>query len=186
MDNMFELMLLEQQKFELERVLDCNQTTEKFGLTLTTEDANTLMQVKQSTLKENRRVELGNSILPQIIFTFCDSDFIRQENYVTTLSELQEIFFLFKNEALDELTDDELLKFMRDQFDDICFGDLDYLKNTCLERFSRGIRSGYETRAQKRLRDEYDTRPPENEYHVFEEETRWENELYNLKLEDLF
>lgn len=186
MDDYLELMVIEQQKQELARVLDCNQTTGQFGLTLTSEDASELMQVRQTSLKENRRVELGGSILPDIIFTFCDSDFIRQDNYVNTIAELQEIFFLFKNEAMDEMTDDELLSFMKEKFETTCFGDLEYLRNTCLERFSRAIRAGYQSEAQKRLRDEYEMRPPENEFHRFDEEIRWENELYMRKLEDLF
>ncbi|WP_310604431.1 DUF6323 family protein [Anaerosporobacter sp.] len=186
MDDYFELMLQEQKRLELERVLSCNQKTEQFGLTLTPEDANALMETKQTSLKENRRVELGNSVLPEIIFAFCDSAYINQDNYVNTISELQEIFFLFKNEALDELTDDELLTFMKEQFETVCFGDLDYLRSTCLERFSRGIRCGYKTQSQKRLRDEYEMRPIENEYRNFDEETHWENELFYLKLEDLF
>lgn len=55
----------------------------------------------------------------------------------------------------DELTDDELLTFMKQQYEEICFGDLEYLKSTCLERFVRAIRFRYQCRMQKRLRDEY-------------------------------
>ena len=33
-----------------------------------------------------------------------------QENYADTLMRLQDIFYLYKNESLDELTDDELLE----------------------------------------------------------------------------
>ncbi|MCI8830910.1 MAG: hypothetical protein HFG43_07985 [Lachnospiraceae bacterium] len=44
---------------------------------------------------------------------------------------------------------------MRVQFDEVCRGTLDYLAETCLERFSRAVRSGYVTRAQKQARDEY-------------------------------
>jgi hypothetical protein len=34
-----------------------------------------------------------------------------QENYCESLARLEEIFYLFKNEMLDEITDDELLEF---------------------------------------------------------------------------
>ena len=44
---------------------------------------------------------------------------------------------------MDELSDDELLEFMKSQYEEICFGDLDYLKGTCLERFAREVRSGH-------------------------------------------
>ena len=52
-------------------------------------------------------------------------------NYVETLVRLQEIFYLYKNEVQDNLTDDELLHLMKEQFEFLCFGDLDYLEGTC-------------------------------------------------------
>ena len=64
-------------------------------------------------------------------------------------------FYPYKNEFLDPITDSEILEFMRVQFDEVCRGTLDYLAETCLERFSRAVRSGYVTRAQKQARDEY-------------------------------
>ena len=39
--------------------------------------------------------------------------------------------------------DDELLHLMKEQFDQICFGDLEYLEGTCLYHFSQAIRAGY-------------------------------------------
>ncbi len=56
-----------------------------------------------------------------------------QENYADTLMRLQDIFYLYKNESLDELTDDELLEYMKEKFDGICAGDLDYLEGTELD-----------------------------------------------------
>lgn len=53
----------------------------------------------------------------------------------------------------DEITDDELLHFMKeqyegicygDQYEGICYGDLDYLEGTCLCNFAQAIRAGYE------------------------------------------
>ena len=38
---------------------------------------------------------------------------------------------------LDEISDEELLQFMQEQFDSVCFGDLDYLEGTCLEIFAQ-------------------------------------------------
>ena len=41
---------------------------------------------------------------------------------------------------MDELTDDELIEYMRKSFDETCQGSLDYLEETCLEEFARNIR----------------------------------------------
>ncbi|MGN0400123.1 MAG: DUF6323 family protein [Blautia sp.] len=38
----------------------------------------------------------------------------------------------YKNEMEDEITDEELLNFMREQFDEICRGDLEYLEVSML------------------------------------------------------
>ncbi len=184
--NMFEIMIAQQQKQELARVLECNKKTEQYGLVLSEEEANNLMLSRKASLVNSQRVEFGEGILPKIIYYFCNSQYINQDTYADTLDQLQEIFYQYKNETQDELTDDELLEFMRQQFEEICFGDLDYLSETCLERFSRAIRSGYDKQLQSRLRDEYSLREPEAGYAQISEETRWDDELYKTKLEDLF
>ncbi len=186
MDDMFGLILAGQQKQALEKVLDCNRKTEQYGLILLPEDVMHLMAVRTQALQENQRVEFGEGVLPGIIDLFCDSQYISQDNYTEVLSELQEIFYAYKNEAQEELTDDELLQFMRKQFEEICFGDLDYLNSTCLERFAKAARTKDHSQMQSRLRDEYSLRDTENAYDRLSEETRWEYEVYKMKLEDTY
>lgn len=101
---------------------------------------------------------------------FCDSQFIQSGDYADTLARLQEIFYLYKNESMDELTDRELLEIMKENFEQICYGDLEYLETTCLERFAAAVRAGYETEFQKKERDEYTLRKSGNEYEKFSEE----------------
>lgn len=182
---LFEIMLAQQQKQELARVLECNKKMEQYGLALSEEEASNLMLSRKASLADSQRVEFAEGILPKLIHYFCDSQYITQDNYADTLDQLQELFYLYKNETQDELTDDELLEFMRNQFDDVCYGDLDYLANTCLERFARAVR-GNHNQQQSRLRDEYSLRETENDYSKLSEESRWEYEVYKMKLEDLF
>ena len=78
---------------------------------------------------------------------------------------------------MDRLTDDELLEFMREQFETVCFGDLEYLKGTCLERFSRAVRGGYDGYRQSQGRGEYEQ---------FSEEQRWDDTLYMRVLKEMF
>lgn len=73
-------MLME--KYQVENILRVNEYTEKFGLTLSMEDALVLAKSKNETLKEEQRVELGESILPKIILCFCDSNYIDQNNFI--------------------------------------------------------------------------------------------------------
>ncbi|HEX3075630.1 MAG TPA: DUF6323 family protein [Lachnospiraceae bacterium] len=141
-ENFFELMMRNQQQQQLQKVVSCNEYTQKYGVTLSQEDALLLLERRKQNLKEQERVEFGEGILQKLIFTFCDSSYIYQDNYVDTIDALQEIFYLYKNESLDELTDDELLEYMKEKFDGVCQGSLEYLEDTCLEGFAREIRKG--------------------------------------------
>ena len=51
----------------LKQVQATNQYTEKFGLALSEKDAELLLVEKNNTLKAERRVEFGQSILPHSV-----------------------------------------------------------------------------------------------------------------------
>ena len=127
-------------QYRKQEVLRSNEYTCQFGLSLSEQDIEELMIVRRECLQEHQRVEFGKGVLEKLIYAFCDSSYIYQENYVDTLSRLQDIFYLYKNESMDELTDDELIEYMRKSFDETCHGSLDYLEETCLEEFARNIR----------------------------------------------
>ncbi len=135
-----------------------------------------ILERRKTSLMEQRRIEFGEGIVPKIIYEFCDSSFIDQNNYVDTVIRLQEIFYLYKNEMQDEITDDELLHLMKEQFEELCFGDLEYLESTCLANFAQALRAGYEGYKES---DGY------GEYSKFDEVKRWDYELYFEALKDL-
>ncbi len=162
-------MELLQQQNQLAAMLETNQVTARFGLALTEQDAKLILEERKNTLKEQKRIEFGESIVPKIIYEFCDSDYIDQNNYVRTLIRLQEIFYLYKNEMQDEITDDELLHLMKEQFENLCFGDLDYLEGTCLAQFAQAIRAGYRG---------YEESDGYGEYSKFDDVRRWDYGLY--------
>ncbi len=168
-------MILLQQN-QLTQVLKTNHTTEQYGLTLSREDAALILEEKNHALKQQQRVEFGSGITEKIIFTFCDSGFIDQNNYSDTIIRLQEIFFLYKNEMNDEISDDELLHFMKEQFESVCFGDPDYLEGTCLNLFAQAIRAGYRG---------YRHTQGYGEFEKLDEVPRWDYDLYLETLKDL-
>ena len=171
--NWLELMAKQTQ---VKEVLARNQDTEKFGLALSEKEARLLVAERGEVLKKERRVEFGEGILPKLIDTFCDSAYITQDSYCDTLVRLQEIFFLCKNEMLDEITDDELLEFMKEQFEGVCYGDLDYLEGTCLDIFAQAIRAGYSG---------YESTQGRGEFEKFDIVKRWDKGLYLEALNDL-
>ncbi len=163
------------QRTQLAKLLEINTLTEPFGLTLSQEEAQLVLAERNRTLKEQKRVEVGSSILPELIREFCDSAYISQDNYTETLIRLEEIFFLYKNEMMDEISDDELLHFMKEQFETICCGDLDYLEGTCLNIFAQAIRAGYR---------DYRHNDGRRQYGEFDEVQRWDPELYREALKE--
>lgn len=166
---MFAVLNRQRQKNEQRELLACNDSTARFGLTLTAEDAAGLAAARNETLKRYERVELGRGMLDRLVLAFCDSQYINQEEYPDTLAALQEIFYKFKNESHDMLTDTELLNFMKEQFEEVCRGDLDYLADTSLERFTRAVRAGYRG---------HESSDGLGEYGRFSEEQGWDKELY--------
>lgn len=161
---------------QLQKVLEMNQKTEQFGLSLTHEEVKMLVERRKESLKAERRVEFGEGILPKLIFNFCDSAYIDQSSYADTIARLQEIFYLYKNEMLDEISDDELIQFMKEQYEEVCFGDLDYLEGTCLDNFAQAIRAGYRG---------YKKTGGQGEYRQFDEVPRWDYGLYLDVLNEL-
>jgi len=146
-----------------------NAETARFGLALSAEDVEMVADSMVADLREQERVELAGGIAPRIVDAFCDSPYLMQESYAETLCELQSAFYLYKDEAEEALSDDELLALMRECFDEICNGDVEYLAGTCLERFARAVRQGY---------DGFHETGGEHAYWRFDEETRWDAELY--------
>ena len=124
------------------KLYEANEYTEKFGLSLTKDGALKLMERRNEALRNEGRVEFGAGILTKLIYAFCDSDYVNAGEWDEILGRLTEIFYLYKNEMNDEITDDELIAFMRQQYDEVCCGDLDYLEGTCLDLFAQAIRAG--------------------------------------------
>lgn len=174
---LYDLILQAEQTAEVARILNCNEKTNYFGLTLTKEEVQMLLIRRKEVLETQQRIELGESILPKLIDTFCDSPYLEEENYADTIAELMEIFYLYKNETLDRVTDEELLNFMAEQFNHVCFGSTEYLCETCLERFARAVRSGYEGFLKNEGKGIYEE--------DFSEETHWERELYDQAAQEL-
>ncbi|MEL7648942.1 MAG: DUF6323 family protein [Sedimentibacter sp.] len=138
----FELINLSSDIVErkaVEEVLNCNSFTERFGLTLTHRQAVSLVETRTASLKANGRIEFGGGVIEKIIFEFCDSPYIHTNNYPDTLNELTEIFYYFKNETMDMVSDDELISFMKSSFDGVCQGSLESLAGRELYNLARRL-----------------------------------------------
>ncbi len=124
------------------QIRECNSYTAKFGLQLSEEAIQRLMLNRRDSLNRYGRIEFGTSILPKLIVMFADSAYINQEEYEELLTNLQDCFYYFKGEAMEERSDDELILMMKQYFEEVCQGSVEYLRSTMLENYCRDIRYG--------------------------------------------
>ncbi|MGN0665791.1 MAG: DUF6323 family protein [Huintestinicola sp.] len=122
--------------------LSCNEYSEAYGLVLSEKQAVSLANTQNDALKSSGRIEFGEGIINKLIAAFCGSPYISQQNYEDTLHELISLFYAFKNDTWEAVSDDELIGFMKDSFDGFCHGDLSLLSEVALRGLSRHIHNG--------------------------------------------
>lgn len=136
--DVFDLIPLRMQETAaLSEVRECNGYSAAFGLRLSESAVKDLVAARAEALRNTGRVEFGGGILPKLIYAVCDSPFIRQDNYETTLAELQEAFYAFKNESNDTLTDDALIEMMTAVYNGCAQGCAEILAQMSVEELKR-------------------------------------------------
>lgn len=145
MDESFAFSIVDMQKIQTATELrECNELKMRYGLVLSEQQIQSLVERRFEALKNMGRIEFGQGILKKLIAAFCDSPYISQEDYEDTILELQDSFYYFKNESMERISDDELIEFMKQVFDGKAQGSLEYLSGTSLEELCRNTRYGYE------------------------------------------
>lgn len=61
--SLYTVLALTGRAGELETIMNCNETTAEFGLTLTQEEAGMLVEARNASLIQNHRIEFGKGIL---------------------------------------------------------------------------------------------------------------------------
>ena len=117
----------------IQALTQANQITSQYGLVLTEQQMLSLLQQRQEALEATGRVEFGDGVLHLLAERFCDSPFLCPANYEETLGELQALFYYFKNECRDRLTDREVLDGMKRLFDGGAQGATEYLAGVPVE-----------------------------------------------------
>jgi hypothetical protein len=134
--NSLELSVREPHVIEL---LELNEKTKRFGLMLAPDDIRRLMAARHQVLRHYGRLELGIEATKEMIEAFSESPYISQDHYLSTLCELQEMFYDLKNETEDRIGDLELIGIMKELFDHECAGSLELLRGR-LEAFAADFR----------------------------------------------
>ncbi len=139
-------------------LIDTNEKTAEYGLTLSEGDARELVEVRSRSLRENERVELGSGAIMELIDKFCTSSYLNASNYAESLGELLDIFYYFKTESRDAISDNDLVGAMFTYFEGPCHGSIELLAGRDLETLLRYIKEGRTSTVLDRY-DNYDSYP---------------------------
>ncbi len=124
-----------------EELRQCQDFSARYGLVLGETDITELVQLRKEALHATGRVELGGGILPKLIRAFASSPYIDQQNYAVTLGDLQDAFYYFKNESMEQFSDDDLIEFMEQVFNGCAQGSTELLCSISLEDLCRWARN---------------------------------------------
>lgn len=131
------------QKQAVNEVIKCNEFTANYNLILSHAQAVELVETRAVSLSANGRIEFGGGVIDKLITAFCDSPYISMHNYAETIHELIQMFYYYKNETLDLISDDELITYMKNAFDGVCQGSLSLLAGRELDTMANSLRYGY-------------------------------------------
>ena len=124
------------------QLLDLNNFSRQFGLSLTEQDAEAIMTARNLSLQRLGRVELSTQPVAMLITAFSSSPHVNQAEYADIICEMIEVFYYLKNESLDQIPDDELIAIMKEFYDGPCQGSIDLLTGRDLELLAREVRCG--------------------------------------------
>ncbi len=124
------------------QVVAHNNTSARYGLSLTHAEATELVATQSRALADTGRVSFGGGVIEALIDAFCDSPYLSQRDWAEALHELVELFYYMKTETDDTIGDGELIDRMKRWFDGRCGGSLELLAGRELEALARRIRFG--------------------------------------------
>lgn len=120
-----------------QRWLKCHELAERYDMQLTRQQFEALEKARMQALEATGRLDFGGGVLEQLVYAFCDSPFVDNEHFVALLMEMQELFYTFRNETLDVLTDEELISVMERMFNGEAQGAAEYLAEVPPQRLVR-------------------------------------------------
>lgn len=77
MENSYLEIVNKRKQMEIANIKKCNEYTSKYGLVLSDNQINNLLERRKDILRETGRIELRGGIIDKLIKVFCDSPYIR-------------------------------------------------------------------------------------------------------------
>ena len=119
-------------------ILDLNEKSQVYGLTLNKEDVKEIINSRDNTLKNYGRIELDIGITKMIIENLYKSQYTDKDDYVYAINDLHEVFYYLKNETLDKISDIEIIDIIDEVYNN-CSGRIDIVQEKC-EEFAKSYR----------------------------------------------
>ncbi|MEG0548039.1 MAG: DUF6323 family protein [Coprobacillus sp.] len=132
---MFDLSLFDNERKKVEavnKVMVCNNISSRYGMILKQEDVLRIIETQELSLVEQERIEFGGTIIEQLIYAFCDSQFISKYEYAESMIKFVEIFYHYREELDEFLSDEEIIEYMQRSFNGPCQGSMDWLESSQL------------------------------------------------------
>ena len=129
-----------QMRVAAQELESCNKVTQRYGITLSPQDIQALVVGRVDALQETERVEFGRGVAKDLVLAFSSSVYVAQSSFVQTVLELQDLFYLFKNESNEQIPDDDLIATMRSLYDDVAQGDMQRLTEALFDGLGRHLR----------------------------------------------
>lgn len=137
--NNLTLYVNDQENFN--NLIKLNELTKSKNLIFTDEEILNLIKNKNDNLKDIGRVEIGKSVIDDIVYSFYDSEYIDNDNYFETINELINIFYMYQDKFSEYLIDSEIIEYLRDNFDKVN-GSLELLSSISFDKLNTKLMYG--------------------------------------------
>ena len=121
-----------------QELLELNEKSNMYGLTLNKEDIKEIINSRNNTLKNYGRIELDINVTKNIIENLYKSQYTDKDDYVYAINDLHEVFYYLKNETLDQISDIEIIDIIDEVYNN-CSGRIDIVQEKC-EAFAKSYR----------------------------------------------
>lgn len=132
------MVIYQNDQKNVKNLISMNEITKDKNLVLSQKEILMLIENKNSTLKDIGRIEIGKSIIDDLVYDFYDSDYIDSDNYFDTINELVNIFYMYQDKFSDYLTDEEIIEYLRNNFDEMG-GSLELLGSVSFDKLNTRI-----------------------------------------------
>ena len=103
-------------------LVSLNSDLDSYGLYITDRQIKRISDARSRALRDSGRVELGSGIVPVIAKEFSSCVFVNEKNFADVIEKLTYIFFAVKTASCDRISDKNLIRLMKDFYENRYFG----------------------------------------------------------------